>query len=65
MSSEILYELSAEVLTSRYGLRAADEAGRRAEVSRAQGDEPGKTKWLLVRRAIQALKGSEAGRAAE
>ena len=65
MSSEILYELSAEVLTSRYGIRAAEEADRRAEVSRAQGDEPGNTKWLLVRRAIQALKGSEAGRSAE
>ena len=65
MSSEILYELSAEVLASRYGIQAADEAARRAELSRAQGDQRGKAKWLLVRQALHALKGTEVGRPAE
>ncbi len=65
MSANLLYEISAALLSSRYGNEAAAEAARRAEVSQAQGDLPGRDKWLLVGETVHAMKSDEAGLSAE
>ncbi len=65
MSVNLLYEISAALLGSRYGNEAAAEAARRAEVSQAQGDLPGRDKWLLVEETVHAMKSDEAGLSAE
>ncbi len=65
MSANLLHEISAALLSSRYGNEAAAEAARRAEVSQAQGDLPGRDKWLLVGETVHAMKSDEAGLSAE
>ncbi len=65
MRANLRHEISAALLSSRYGNEAAAEAARRAEVSQAQGDLPGRDKWLLVRKTVRAMKGDEAGLSAE
>ncbi len=65
MSANLLHEISAVLLSNRYGVEAAAEAARRAEVSQAQGDLPGRDKWLLVGETVHAMKSDEAGLSAE
>ena len=65
MRANLRHEISAALLSSRYGNEAAAEAARRAEVSQAQGDLPGRDKWLLVGETVRAMKGDEAGLSAE
>ncbi len=65
MRANLRHEISAALLSSRYGNEAAAEAARRAEVSLAQGDLPGRDKWLLVEETVRAMKGDEAGLSAE
>ncbi len=65
MSANLPHEISAALLRNRYGVEAAAEAARRAEVSQARGDLPGRDKWLLVGEAVRAMKSDEAGLSAE
>ncbi len=65
MSANLPHEISAALLSSRFGNEAATEAARRAEISQTQGDLPGRDKWLLVGETVHAMKSNEAGLSAE
>ncbi len=65
MSANLLHEICAALLSSRYGNEAAAEAARRAKVSQAQGDFSGRDKWLHVGETVHAMKSDEAGLSAE